>query len=198
MPRRLIDEAETEPISPLIDVVANAMAAMFVMLVIYMALTARPEPPPIITISEADGLRFESGRADLTPEAEERLRESLAPTIQKEAARCRCDVVEVIGHTDGQALRTASNLDRLMDVRVDSTGSLVPGSNTDLGLLRAWSVISRLRSLPSFSGIRFYGYSAGQTVLPSGQLAGGENVAEADRRRIEIRLRRTMAADAQR
>src|SRR5687768_16375637 len=105
MPKRLIDEVDTEPISPLIDVVANAMAAMFVMLVIYMALTAQPEPPPIITISEADGLRFESGKADLTPDAERRLRESLAPLIQKETARCKCNVVEVIGHTDGQAIR---------------------------------------------------------------------------------------------
>jgi hypothetical protein len=59
-----------------------------------MAIPERP--PPIITISEADGLRFESGRADLTPEAEQRLRDSLAPVIQKEVARCRCDVVEVI------------------------------------------------------------------------------------------------------
>ena len=194
MGMKLIEDTQSEPISPLIDVVANAMAAMFIMLVVYMALTAQPKPPPIITISEAEGLRFPSGSAELTDAARLVLVSAVVPIVRKHAAECRCDILEVIGHTDGQELRAVSNLDRALDVKSGSVAPLIPGSNTDLGLLRAWSVIGEFQKVPGFAGMRFYGYSAGQTILPHGELAGNERGSEEEsRRRIEIRLRRSVS-----
>ena len=149
------------------------------------------DQPPIITISEADGFTFPSGSAELSSEVQRRLSEVVVPRLVALASRYRCDVVEVIGHTDSRAVKSPSNLDRRLDARAGATEGLVAGSNTDLGLLRAWAVATYLRTQPGLNKMRFYGYSAGQTVLPNGDLAGSETSDDSSRRRIEVRLRRS-------
>lgn len=46
MPRRLLDDHMTEPISPLIDVVVNGLAAIFIFLMIYIAVMPPGGSPP--------------------------------------------------------------------------------------------------------------------------------------------------------
>ena len=47
MPGKLLNRRMTEPVSPFIDVVVNAFAAVFIVLVIYVILVQpRNEPPP--------------------------------------------------------------------------------------------------------------------------------------------------------
>ena len=70
---------------------------------------------------------------------------------------------------------------------------LVPGSNVDLGLLRAISVKAELES--SLSGditqaVGFRVLSAGSTISPDGSFLPAENLDESSRRRIEIRFLR--------
>ena len=58
--------------------------------------------------------------------------------------------------------------------------------------MRCWEVINFLKADGRLTGFTLYGYSAGQTVLPSGQIAESGRGPKDDemRRRIEIRLRR--------
>lgn len=50
MRRRLSDLRLSEPISPLIDVVANAMVAIFIIMMIYMVVIRPDQPPPPLTL----------------------------------------------------------------------------------------------------------------------------------------------------
>jgi hypothetical protein len=58
MARRLLDHRMSEPISPLIDVVINAFAAIFIILMIYMVVVQPKDPVPPFKLAEA---KFESG-----------------------------------------------------------------------------------------------------------------------------------------
>jgi len=159
---------------------------------------ARPgewlDQPPVITVSEAQVYSFASGRADLTPEFTQYIARTIVPRLVQLAGVYACDVIEVIGHTDEQTVRSSSNLDRalLNGFRRTST-QLSPGSNLDLGFLRALAVVRALRSDGRLAGKLYYSYSAGQTIMPDGQIAGPEKDPQPDasRRRIEIRLRRS-------
>lgn len=96
------------------------------------------------------------------------------------AAPDRFNTLEIIGHTDGIALKEkGGNLDqKLPDLLAGELGgqALVAGSNNDLGLLRAlelkreWMnyVDSRLpvEEREVLRGIKIRCYSAGQTILP--------------------------------
>ena len=66
--------------------------------------------PPIVNLSEADGYFFASGKADLAPEFNRKLRGSVADTLLSIARDFDVDVIEVVGHTDEQPLgSTPSN-----------------------------------------------------------------------------------------
>jgi flagellar motor protein MotB len=148
------------------------------------------DQPPIITISEAQVYSFPSGAATVAPEFRRLLQDTLAPRLHQIAIQYRCNVIEVIGHTDGQHVRGRSNLDAtVLDDRA-AQEAVRAGSNPDLGLMRAWAVIQVLRESHLLEGKTFYGYSAGQTVLPDGRLAAADETPDAARRRIEIRVRR--------
>lgn len=54
MSSRLFPDGQSNLFSPLIDVVANGMAAMFVILMVYMALFNRKEPTPPIVFLDVD------------------------------------------------------------------------------------------------------------------------------------------------
>ncbi len=110
------------------------------------------------------------------------------------------DTVVVIGHTDGQAVSgSSSNLDVLVE-RVaagsESVTELTPGSNADLGLMRALAVVRKLQDIQKSDG-RLKGldprkgfrvYSAGQLTLKNGEFAQPDPNPNQDRRRIEIRF----------
>jgi hypothetical protein len=154
----------------------------------------RPDQPPVITISEAEVYSFASGKFELTPGFTRYIADTLIPQLEELAATYRCDVIDVIGHTDGQPVQTASNLDHsLLRAGNDRSIHMQPGSNLDLGFLRASAVIRAIQGDGRLGAVHFYAYSAGQTILPGGVMASSEKrpPSDAKRRRIEIRLRRS-------
>lgn len=156
-----------------------------------------PKAPPIIVIQDTGEYEFQSGSAQLPNALGTYVRNSLVPEIEANAAQYQIDVVEVIGHTDGQPNNGGSNLDRnLENVAAGTTpvGNLAPGSNADLGLMRALAVVQALQDIQKkenrLKELEFRPYSAAQLVLPAGGLAEGDRSPDAKRRRIEIRFTR--------
>lgn len=176
-------------------VMANALA---VLLVALTAIDRQPPPvpvdqPPIIVLTEAEGFTFETGSAEIPERFAGSLTDDIIPQIADIARLYDCDVIEVIGHTDGQPVQSDSNLDaELMTVIGDRPVTLVPGSNVDLGLLRAWAVARVLRANRRLTGLSVAVYSAGQMLAPDGSYAkAGDFSSVPERRRIEIRVRRS-------
>jgi len=121
------------------------------------------------------------------------------PLLDSLSRQYEADVVEVIGHTDAVPVNSQSTLDRtLLKAFEGSSGDTMrvsPGSNVDLGIMRALTITRYLQSSKSAGRLskisRFVPYSAGQVVLPDGSIASSEDSAlDPARRRIEIRLRR--------
>jgi outer membrane protein OmpA-like peptidoglycan-associated protein len=151
--------------------------------------------PPIISLNEANNYYFKSGSAELTPQFRASLMDNVPDRIVKIAKDFGVDVIEVVGHTDEQPLGPhGSNLDREM-VRVLRPGgniaTLVPADNAGLGLARAVSVVSVLRSNPKLERYKLIPLSGAQLVKTDDSLAlEGAPESVAERRRIEIRLRK--------
>ncbi|PBB18863.1 hypothetical protein CK219_16155 [Mesorhizobium sp. WSM4313] len=105
--------------------------------------------PPIIDLSEANGYSFEVSSAELKPDFRAKLEGDIASQIADIVARYDVDVVEVIGHTDEQRLSRQSNMDFVLK-RVlsgdEGVSKMEPGDNAGLGLARAISVASLLKS----------------------------------------------------
>lgn len=105
-------------------------------------------------------------------------------------------VVDVIGHTDGQInVNSSGNLDEMLEeasLGNQPLNNLKPGSNADLGLMRALAVVKQLREIQQqgdLKGLEFRAYSAAQLILPnSGNFAPKDRNPDATRRRIEIRF----------
>lgn len=158
----------------------------------------RRDVPPIITLSEARGYFFRSGRADLSEQFREQLRDVVVPQLSAHRQAYGVTVIEVIGHTDEQPLGgSASTLDfDLLSFLRDNGGAVpvdpVAADNVGLGMLRAAAVGRELRADPRLAGMVILPLSAGQTTEVSDMLAepGGER-ADRERRRIEIRMRRS-------
>ncbi len=162
----------------------------------------RNDKPPIITV--ASDVLFPSGGVTVNETASDSLRvggfKEIAAEILKRNANDQqlVDTLEIIGHTDGVPMKGArGNLDTGLPAVLAGTvaiDGLKPGSNNDLGLLRAlaikraWQqfVLSprpeRERTLLEAVALRTY--SAGQTVPfdPDGP------VDDERSRRIELRL----------
>ena len=122
----------------------------------------------------------------------------IVPEIETRTKQYGINVVEIIGHTDGQANgQVTSNLDVNLENVVSGNipvGNLRAGSNADLGLMRALSVVKALRDIQTkenrLSGLSFRAYSAAQLILPNGQFAAIARQDDVTRRRIEIRFTR--------
>lgn len=157
--------------------------------------------PPIITLSEADGHYFDTGKAVLS----DKFRAALSGPIINQLLRIIKDypdvnVVEVIGHTDEQPFvqRRFSNLDQqlipvLQRKRNSSTAMLTPADNAGLGLARAVSVSQiLLQDERLASRFAILPYSGAQLVHVNNSLVlAGTGAEMKERRRIEIRLRKS-------
>jgi flagellar motor protein MotB len=159
--------------------------------------------PPIITMSEAGGYYFESGSAELSPSFRDTLLTDTPLKIFDYIKRYDVDVIEVVGHTDERpigARPSGSNLDRdLTAVLKNDVGvaSLVPADNAGLGLARAVSVVSVLRQSPLLAGYKLIPLSGAQLVNTNETLAlEGSPGDIRERRRIEIRLRKSVPHEA--
>ncbi|MBK1645246.1 hypothetical protein CKO25_11450 [Thiocapsa imhoffii] len=161
------------------------------------------DKPPIITIADADKRHFfSSGSATLTPDFKIDLTsggfEEIAAEILKRNrdGRHAVDTLEIIGHTDGVPVARRGNLDVVLPLLLEGDSSsferLTPGSNNDLGLLRALAIkhawiefVEQHSEREQLHPIAVRTYSAGQTLPVD---AGGYRAADARSRRIELRL----------
>ncbi|MTJ50951.1 flagellar motor protein [Dolichospermum sp. UHCC 0259] len=184
------------------DLMSNA----FMILVLFLFLTIiisqitkkTTDTPPIIVIKDQGDYRFASGSAEIPQKMSIYILRQIVPEIETRTKQYGINVVEIIGHTDGQANgKVISNLDiNLENVASGNlkVGKLQAGSNADLGLMRALSVVTVLRDIQKkqgkLSGLSFRAYSAAQLILPSGQFAGIARKEDVTRRRIEIRFTR--------
>lgn len=164
----------------------------------------RLKSPPLIVIKDSNKdaqgrpLRFEAGRAELPEGLRFFIDNNVANQLESFAKEYQGYVVDVIGHTDGQAtVAPASNLDRILEKAAsgstEDVSNLRAGSNADLGLMRALAVVKKLQEIQAtgrFKNLKFRAYSAAQLYLPSGEYAPtpSNRVDDETRRRIEIRF----------
>ncbi|MFC4352283.1 hypothetical protein ACFOW6_12105 [Fodinicurvata halophila] len=155
--------------------------------------------PPIIMLKETEGYRFPTGDAELTADFEERLSSSVIPAIERYANEFNVDVIEVIGHTDEQPInRSQSNLDQalLPFLSNESDAKLIAADNPGLGMARAANVARYLLRDGRLGEYEILPISSAQVVDSSGELADGTESGDVpERRRIEIRLRRSQSED---
>jgi flagellar motor protein MotB len=157
--------------------------------------------PPIIDLSEANGHYFKTGSAELAPDFRTELMTTVPERIVQLIKQYDVDVIEVVGHTDEQPIGIRpSNLDQgLVPVLRNGAaiGSLVPADNAGLGLARAVSVVSVLRQSQLLAGYKLIPLSGAQLVNTDETLAlAGTPGDIRERRRIEIRLRKSSPHDA--
>lgn len=151
--------------------------------------------PPVVVIQDSGGFQFESGSANLPNELKSYITEDLVDRIERISQQRNLYVVEIIGHTDGQVNFGNGNLDRQLEEVAKGkqpVDSLQPGSNADLGLMRALEVVKQLQAVQEqtgrLEGVQFRPYSAAQLQLPTGEFASPDRNPDANRRRIEIRF----------
>ncbi|MBP0039060.1 MAG: hypothetical protein J7519_15350 [Roseofilum sp. SID1] len=154
----------------------------------------RLKSPPVIVLQESQSRSFPTGSAELTPGLQRYIRQDLVKQIEDSAEDYQGYVVQVIGHTDGQEnMGSVSNLDKTLEQVVSgrtAISQLSPGSNADLGLMRAVAVMKaleqnrRLRAM----GLQFKAYSAAQLYGVSGNFSPTNGLDNPNRRRIEIRF----------
>ena len=151
--------------------------------------------PPVVVIQDSGGYQFESGSASLPNDLKSYITKDLVDRIERISQQRNLYVVEIIGHTDGQVNFGSGNLDQQLEQVAQgkqSVDSLKPGSNADLGLMRALEVVKQLQRVQQetgrLKGVQFRPYSAAQIQLPSGEFANSDRQPDASRRRIEIRF----------
>jgi flagellar motor protein MotB len=151
--------------------------------------------PPIINLSEAGGYYFASGSAVLTADFAMALRNVVVARLLEIAASFDVDVIEVIGHTDEQPVTNhASNLDRyLSSVTMGGADAAVLqwSDNAGLGLARALAVVKVLASDARLAAFRILPLSGAQLIDTDGRLTHWEGGDVRERRRIEIRMRKS-------
>lgn len=176
------------------DLLSNSLLILLLTVAVTAMARAGSEKPPLLRLTEEESFRFESGSYALTPEFINRLNKRI-PEIRDTIGKYRIDTVEVIGHTDGQPSPGSSNLDLLLPSaqRSPVLSGYQPGSNIDLGLLRAVAVANylRLKLDPSReTDLVIRPYSAGSLIATDGRYAPADMRDRAERRRIEVRFTR--------
>ncbi|CAN7181817.1 hypothetical protein LJR016_000313 [Devosia sp. LjRoot16] len=154
--------------------------------------------PPIISL-DGNRYRFQIGSAEITSEFQTYLEDEAAVKIAGLLHQYGANVIEIVGHTDEQVIQPniekTSNLDLLAIPAVNGAPGihLTPIDNAGLGLARAIEVARVLREQPELVSMRVVPLSAGQLMRKGDLLSpgGGEALNDPDRRRIEIRVRRS-------
>jgi outer membrane protein OmpA-like peptidoglycan-associated protein len=152
--------------------------------------------PPMIRLN-SDEFRFVRNSAELSQEFKNRLQTEVADQLADLLVRFNADVVEVVGHTDEQGI-TGTRRSTLDELAISAMGGttdinkLVPADNAGLGLARAISVANALGDAIVVNEVKIIPLSAAHLVRPGDKISDGLNPADdADRRRIEIRVRRS-------
>ncbi|MEB3189140.1 MAG: flagellar motor protein [Snowella sp.] len=146
---------------------------------------------PILIDEQSGQFSFTPNSAKLSPQLKQYIKQKIIPTIQSIIQKHDIDFVQVIGHTDGQEINRSGNLDqKLQSVALEkkTVNELVPGSNTDLGLMRALAVIQEIEKSGQIKKVKLRAYSAAQLYDLKGDLAQLDREDNAQRRRIEVRF----------
>ncbi len=156
--------------------------------------------PPIINLSEAGGYFFATRSAELRPDFESTLQTAVVDRLLEIAASFQVDVIEVIGHTDERPVSGGvSNLDRELGSVMSGAhgvGVLQPADNAGLGLARALAVVKVLSSDLRLRNFRILPLSGAQLIGTDGRLTRGDEQGDVrERRRIEIRMRKSVEFD---
>lgn len=161
------------------------------------------DTPPLITLSEEDeNYKFASGSDHISIRYEKKLYEDIVPHLEELSLKYDCNAIQIIGHTSGQALSQRhfprSNLDKHLIEKLHTETSLMPGSNVDLGMMRAVAVMKVLqknRHDGHLSAIEYwFPYSAGPIINTDGKIIKKLHIKndqlqdDPERRRVEIRL----------
>jgi outer membrane protein OmpA-like peptidoglycan-associated protein len=184
------------------DLMSNAfmILCLFLLLVLFQSqklnknlqeANKRLQSASPIVIDESSGkFKFKSGSAELNSQLKSHISTKISPEIKDILKEREIDFIQVIGHTDGEGIHLKSNLDKTLEIVAQGNKSvtqLSPGSNADLGLMRALSVVQELQK-SGLQKVEFRAYSAAQLYLPSGNLASVNRKPDETRRRIEIRF----------
>ena len=177
------------------DMLASMLLIMCLFIAVSAILRAMNAKPPVIKLEDTDAYRFDTGSFLLSPQFKRALKDNAIPDIQRTIKCYGIDTVEIIGHTDGMPGAMGGNLDYTLAKL--STGNnmngLIPGSNVDLGLLRAIAVKSEIENSLSSTAAKDVGFrvlSAGSTINEEGKFKPAPILNESTRRRIEIRFLR--------
>lgn len=153
--------------------------------------------PPLIALTESDGFSFASGSTEITASFAKLLEDVVVPRIRELGDIHQAEIVEVVGHTDGVPLhhttRAGGNLDAMLGRGLDDLAgeTLAPSDNVGLGMGRAVAVALALRRAGLEARYVLIPLSAGPLVGPGDNVASRPGATpDAQRRRIEIRLRR--------
>jgi len=153
--------------------------------------------PPIINLIDAEGYSFPTGKAEISEPFAYKLKSEIKRTILDYLRDYEADVVEVVGHTDERPISGASNLDSALIMVFNgktSAAQLAAADNVGLGMARAAAVAQVLQSCEELAKVKILPYSGGQVIERGDRLATGTNSGDRDdRRRIEIRVRRSTA-----
>ncbi|MBE1529543.1 flagellar motor protein MotB [Sphingopyxis sp. OAS728] len=157
----------------------------------------RGEWPPFVSLSEAGGYYFDSGKATLRPEFERNLSAKVVPMLARNLIDYDVDVIEVIGHTDEVPMVGQSNLDAVLVAASAGRFAIADLRSTDnagLAMARAVAVVRVLRADPRLARAAILPLSGAQMIVPVDRMADGSaRASDQRRRRIEIRLRRSTA-----
>ena len=171
-------------------------------------LTRLKQLSPILRIGEAGQMRFKSGSADISSFREYVTGEmfnDIKGHLDKAAGRI--NTILIVGHTDRSSImkkQFGGNLDTALIPAFyanNSTGAakLSPGSNADLGLMRAVAARNELAPLlvkAGYAQVQIRCLSAAGAIEPDGETTplepekdiSQEKVREESRRRIDILL----------
>ncbi len=145
---------------------------------------------PIVIDESSGNFKFKSGSAELNPQLKNHIDTKISKDIKQILRSREIDFIQIIGHTDGEGIQQYSNLDGRLEFVAQGEqpfSKLKPGSNADLGLMRALAVVQELQQT-GLNNVTFRAYSAAQLYLPSGELALADRQPDETRRRIEIRF----------
>lgn len=178
----------------------DVLSSMLLIVLLAMGLVTLAkvlnEKPPLISLTEEndDAFRFSTGSYWLSQNFLDNLDQVYTAHIKPTLEAHDVDVIEVIGHTDGQPnARRASNLDRRLIRPQKGLAGFQAGSNADLGLLRAMAVSRHLQVLLERDqlDVRIRPYSASSLLDPQGNFNPAPTVGDPSRRRIDIRFTRS-------
>jgi len=181
------------------DVFASSLLILILVTVVSAINNANNQKPPLITLTESQSFRFNTGSHQLS----EQFKLELGKKINKmteDIKRYNIDTIEVIGHTDGQPSAGYGNLDKSFlqfgNSQLKTIDSLRAGSNMDLGLLRALAVADFVKQKLAGANINvpyITPYSAGSLININGEFEPATNKPDSKRRRIEIRFTRSQS-----